>query len=547
MPNSRRQGKVMVQAAAQVGEEPVDKPKISLGPATEPVDIARLREYPFFAKVSETVLGKWQKGLREQRFQPGDTILRAGSYTDAAHYIASGIVSVHLSPIDPSPAAAPSRPAPAPMSLVDRVREIFNRAPARQAVQQGGVKPDQTIMLADLPIDLRAREEVFLEAGEVFGEMSALSRYPVSADVIARTEVLCLLIPSSVLALMFKQKDKSLADFKQMIDSRYRERALSSHLRSVGLFSGLGDPAIEELRKRADLLSFEPGALIVEQGTPADRFYLVRGGYVRVAMQVGASNAAVSYLRRGDYAGEIGLLLDEPWPFSLSALEHVEIVSLSRELFREVLDQNPAMQKELWELTVKRLKERGAVAREPLLSRYLQMAMDTGLIHGESVLLIDLNTCTRCDDCVRGCADTHGGVPRFVREGSKFRSWSVPTACYQCTDPVCMIGCPTGAITRPLGTLEVTINKDTCIGCGICVGKYKDGKLVSGCPWHNIVPVPFSSPTLKRDIDLATKCDLCLGRPQGPACVQMCPHGSAVRISFKDLETVTSTLSSDSI
>ena len=40
------------------------------------------------------------------------------------------------------------------------------------------------------------------------------------------------------------------------------------------------------------------------------------------------------------------------------------------------------------------------------------MAMDTGLIHGESVLLIDLTTCTRCDDCVRGCAETHGGVPR---------------------------------------------------------------------------------------------------------------------------------------
>jgi Fe-S-cluster-containing hydrogenase component 2 len=180
------------------------------------------------------------------------------------------------------------------------------------------------------------------------------------------------------------------------------------------------------------------------------------------------------------------------------------------------------------------LKERGSVAREPLSSRYLQMAMDTGLIHGESVLLIDLKTCTRCDDCVRGCADTHGGVPRFIREGSKFRSWSVPTACYQCTDPVCMIGCPTGAITRPLGTLEVTINKDTCIGCSNCVKR---------CPWSNIIEVPFRSPTLNRDIDLATKCDLCLGRPAGPACVQMCPHGSAVRISFKDLATVTRTLS----
>lgn len=514
-------------------EQPAGKPNIPVAPGVELVDVERLKQYPFLSKVSDTVLRKLQPMMREQRFDPGDTILRAGSYTDAAYYIASGIVSLHLSPID-SAVDRPSAPgrSPAPRSAADRVRDILRREPAEQAVPQRAKVPDQTILLADLPVDLRSLEDVVLEAGEVFGEMSALSRYPVSTDVVARTEVLCLLIFTSALRLLFKQKDA--ADFKKMVDTRYRERTLSFHLRSVGLFADLDDAAIEKMRRTADLVSFDPGALIVEQGKPADAFYLVRGGYVRVALAVGMSNAAVTYLRRGDFAGEIGLLLDEPWPFSLSALEHVEVVKLTREVFQEVVAANPTMQQQLWDATVARLKERGSVARAPLTSRYLQMAMDTGLIHGESVLLIDLKTCTRCDDCVRGCADTHGGVPRFVREGSKFRSWSVPTACYQCTDPVCMIGCPTGAITRPLGTLEVTISKDTCIGCGVCV---------KGCPWQNIVPVPFSSPTVGRDINLATKCDLCIGRSAGPACVQMCPHGSAVRISFKDLATVTSTLS----
>jgi len=255
---------------------------------------------------------------------------------------------------------------------------------------------------------------------------------------------------------------------------------------------------------------------------------------VKVAVRAGEADAAVTYLRKGDYAGEIALLLDEPWPFSLFALEHVEIVKLPRAEFQAVLAQYPEMQAQLWAATVDRLKARGTVARAPLTSRYLQMAMDTGLIHGESVLLIDLSTCTRCDDCVRACAETHGNVPRFIREGNKFRTWSIPTSCYQCTDPVCMIGCPTGAITRPLGTLEVTINRDTCIGCHNCVKR---------CPWGNIIEVPYSSPALNREIDLATKCDLCLGRPAGPACVQMCPHGSAVRISFKDMVAVSRTLS----
>jgi Fe-S-cluster-containing hydrogenase component 2 len=187
--------------------------------------------------------------------------------------------------------------------------------------------------------------------------------------------------------------------------------------------------------------------------------------------------------------------------------------------------------------------------------------MDTGLIHGESVLLIDLATCTRCDDCVRACAQTHDGTPRFIREGLRYERWSVVTACYQCTDPVCMVSCPTGAITRALGTLEVTINEDICVGCEACA---------KSCPWDNITMVPNGVPTdfirnysanknrtvlenpatrmsewseaPAKFINLATKCDLCVGRADGPACVQMCPHGSAVRVSFKDLETVAATL-----
>jgi Fe-S-cluster-containing hydrogenase component 2 len=260
----------------------------------------------------------------------------------------------------------------------------------------------------------------------------------------------------------------------------------------------------------------------------------VRGGYVKVALRSGSGDVAVTYLRKGDHAGEAALLLEEPWPYSLTALEHVELVKIGRDVFRRTIAEYPHVQQALWDTVVRQLKQRGRALRNPLSSQYLQMAMDTGLIHGESVLLIDLTTCTRCDDCVQACADTHGGTPRFIREGVKLRDYVVPTACYQCTDPVCMIGCPTGAITRPLGTLEVTINKDTCIGCGNCVSK---------CPWKNITPVPYDSPTLGKHIDLATKCDLCLGRAAGPACVQMCPHGAAMRVNFKDLDKVSSILS----
>lgn len=508
------------------------KSNIPVVPLVQFVPLERLREYPFLAKISETVLKKLQPNLLEQSFKPGQIILRIGDYSDAAYYVAEGNVEVRLTTL-PAP---PTRPTPAAGrprrdGLRGVLGRILSRAPLEQAVQRD-VAPGATLILSDMPVDLRAGERVVLGKGEIFGEMSALSRYPVPADVVAVENVRCLMIRTPALRMMFKQKE--LADFKKGLDERYRTRSLAAHLRGVELFAALDEDVVARLQQRAELVTFEPGALIVEEGSAAEAFYMVRGGYVKVAVRSGGADLAVTYLRKGDYAGEIALLLEEPWPFSLQALEHVEIVKISREDFREVIGRYPALRKTLWGKAVRRLKQRGYVQRNPLSSQYLQMAMDTGLIHGESVLLIDLETCTRCDDCVRACADTHGGTPRFIREGLKYRRWNIPVACYQCSDPVCMIGCPTGAITRPIGTLEVTINKDTCIGCHNCSKR---------CPWGNIIEVPFSSPTLSRDIDLATKCDLCIGRTEGPACVQMCPHGSAIRISFKDFTAVTETLS----
>ena len=353
---------------------------------------------------------------------------------------------------------------------------------------------------------------------------------PVSATVRADRPVKLLQIRLPGLRML----SASSKEFKKFLDGRYRERTLARHLRNVGIFAQVHDSFIEKLKERAELVSYEPGQIIVQEGAGADAFYLVRGGYVKVSVRAGSADLALTYLRKGDYAGEAALLLEESWPFTLQALEHVEVVKLGKEVFEEVLATHPPIHEELWKEAVTRLKSRGAVTRNPIASEYVQMAMETGLIHGESVLLIDLATCTRCDECVRGCADAHGGEPRFIREGIKYRNWLVPTACYQCTDPVCMMDCPTGAITRTVASLEVTINEPTCIGCTNCAKR---------CPWSNIVMVERDEKRPDgKPVEVATKCDLCLTRPEGPACVQMCPHGSAIRISFKDMERVTATL-----
>src|SRR5262249_25237671 len=81
--------------------------------------------------------------------------------------------------------------------------------------------------------------------------------------------------------------------------------------------------------------------------------------------------------------------------------------------------------------------------------------------------------------------ELHDGISRLTRHGMLFEAPQKPqsapepllvtTSCMHCFDPECMIGCPTGAITRDVNG-EVVI-QDSCIGCGSCARR---------CPYGNI-------------------------------------------------------------
>jgi Fe-S-cluster-containing hydrogenase component 2 len=113
----------------------------------------------------------------------------------------------------------------------------------------------------------------------------------------------------------------------------------------------------------------------------------------------------------------------------------------------------------------------------------------------------------------------------------------VTNACMHCADPVCMIGCPTGAISREIDSGTVLINDATCVGCATCA---------NSCPYDNIRMVeirdlagqPVIDVKSRRPILKATKCDLCASNPGGPACVRACAHDALQRVDFRDLAQV---------
>ena len=163
----------------------------------------------------------------------------------------------------------------------------------------------------------------------------------------------------------------------------------------------------------------------------------------------------------------------------------------------------------------------------------LEFLVENRFVNGKATMLIDMDRCTRCDDCVRACASTHGGNPRFIRQGPVIDHVMVANACMHCVDPVCMIGCPTGAISRESYEGQIVINDSTCIGCGVCAGS---------CPYQNIHMVPIRDKRGRFVIDeanqtpilKATKCDFCVEQIGGPACVRACPNDAMVRADMSD-------------
>ena len=213
------------------------------------------------------------------------------------------------------------------------------------------------------------------------------------------------------------------------------------------------------------------------------------------------------------------------------------MVRINKADFLELIELHAPLRAKFIELARARLGS-DVTAQEDVATPIASF-LDQGLFNAQKLLVLDLDSCTRCDECVKACADTHGGVTRLVREGLRFDKYLVASACRSCTDPYCMVGCPVDAIHRE-GSLEIKI-EDHCIGCGLCA---------QNCPYGNINMVefddrgrPYQTGTKTAVIEnKATTCDLCssvgvdASNPRDEvSCVYACPHNAAFRMTGPEL------------
>jgi Fe-S-cluster-containing dehydrogenase component/CRP-like cAMP-binding protein len=523
---------------------------------------------------------------RIQKFARGDIIVREGDYGSSAFFIIKGRGRVVLGGL---PTEVLGREAPHKLGWWATLWRVLLRSRMSEARDaQGPVKGqgattahrreagDVRVFLQDVPRVLESTRSCVLEAGEFFGELAALTRSPRAATVVAEGDVTVLEIRWQGLRDLMRRTDS----LRRHVERLYREHSLRLHLRETPLLAELPPDKLQAVadatvfeshgefdwhaaydaavkRRPGDAIVDEP--LIAEEGVPCDGLILIRTGFARQSHRFGHGHRTASYLGRGQVFGLAESIesaaagAPAPLKYSLRALGYVDVLRIPQRVLETLV--YPLISPET---LVALAREHGAsftaVVEPPesgtvpsfspppaprgLIDQgLLEFLVERRLINGAEAMVIDLDRCTRCDDCVRACAATHDNNPRFVRDGPRHGPFLAAHACMHCRDPVCMIGCPTGAIARDPATGVVRINDRTCIGCGVCAGS---------CPYDNIQLVEIRDrrgaamidETTRRPILKATKCDLCADLAGGPACQRACPHDALIRMDLGNLGDV---------
>jgi electron transport protein HydN len=169
-----------------------------------------------------------------------------------------------------------------------------------------------------------------------------------------------------------------------------------------------------------------------------------------------------------------------------------------------------------------------------------------------SFVIADPHKCIGCKACELACAVVHADnvgktvgtveipiMPRLFLV--KIAEVTMPIQCRHCEDAPCANVCPVSAINQVDN--KILINAEACMGCKSCVMAcpfgamdlvpiYINGQIVT----QNVLMSETEDGLVEKEVMLAHKCDLCVGKPNGPACIRVCPENALELIIPKQIK-----------
>jgi ABC-type bacteriocin/lantibiotic exporter with double-glycine peptidase domain/CRP-like cAMP-binding protein len=177
-----------------------------------------------------------------------------------------------------------------------------------------------------------------LHPGDLFGERALLEPgRRRTATVRASSPVEALRLDRAVLEALVRSEPQ-VAHFLEL---HVRRHELRDFLREYTALADLSPEGMRVLLEGLVRKSFNAGEAVMRQGEPAGPMYIVRDGRLHAYIDRDGVREQRTYLRRGDFFGEVSLLRGTNRTASVEAVSDGELWELEPELFAQLVAENP--------------------------------------------------------------------------------------------------------------------------------------------------------------------------------------------------------------
>jgi len=149
------------------------------------------------------------------------------------------------------------------------------------------------------------------------------------------------------------KQNPDLQNLEQLVD-------IQEFLNRSYVFSGAPGGAAKLFAYLAKRETYKKGQIIMEEGKPCDRCFIIMGGEVDIHQHYNGRRFHLQLLQADslNYFGELALLSEFKWFFSARAWTDVTLLSISREAFGKVMEKYPesyqSMVKKIIDLRIRR-------------------------------------------------------------------------------------------------------------------------------------------------------------------------------------------------
>ena len=125
-----------------------------------------------------------------------------------------------------------------------------------------------------------------------------------------------------------------------------------------------------------EIITFEPGELIVQKGAPSEKAYMIQSGKVSVYLEQNLKKVKLATLTEGDIFGETAIFDGQTYGANVEALEKTELFVITPKFLNTVLKGSDPIIRTILRMLMDRLKK----TNKALLDSETRNAVDTTLV-----------------------------------------------------------------------------------------------------------------------------------------------------------------------